>query len=104
MSSNFRDDRSSFGWLMFSFTMLFLSGCGEKDQNTQYVMYTIEKGSIENVVSSSGTLEPVGTVDVISQMNGTVEKIYTDFNAHVVKGDKLVDMNTDILKIQVRSA
>ncbi len=104
MNSNFILRYLPAGFLCSALALILLSGCSEKDQDTKYVMYEIKKGSIENVVSSSGTLEPVGTVDVISQMNGTVEKIYSDFNDRVEKGDKLIDMNTDILKIQVCSA
>lgn len=69
-----------------------------------YEFTTIEKRDIETVVSSSGTLEPVGKVNVLAQMSGTVEKTYASFNDRVKKNQRLADLNTDILQIQEKSA
>lgn len=76
---------------------------GEK-KKAAYVFTTIKKGSIENTVSSSGTLETLGTVSVRAQMSGTVEKIYADFNDKVTKNQPLLDLNTELLKIQEKEA
>lgn len=69
-----------------------------------YEFTTIKKGNIENIVSSSGTLEALGTVSVRAQMSGTVEKIYADFNDKVTKNQPLLDLNTELLKIQEKEA
>lgn len=65
-----------------------------------YETATIGRASIEATVSSSGTLEPVSTVSVLSQMSGRVEKVSADYNDRVHKGDVLVSLNTDMLKLQ----
>jgi HlyD family secretion protein len=65
-----------------------------------YELSTITKGSIESVVSSTGTLAPVSEVSVLSQMSGRVEKVNADYNDHVKKGQVLVQLNTDMLKLQ----
>ena len=80
-----------------------LPGGGNKEK-ISYELTVIEKRDIENTISSSGTLEPVGEVSVLAQMSGTVEKIYADFNDTVKKNQPLVDLNTDLLRIQEKSA
>jgi HlyD family secretion protein len=65
-----------------------------------YEFTTISRGSIESVVSSSGTLATVSTVSVLSQMSGRVEKVFADYNDHVKKGMVLASLNTDMLKLQ----
>ena len=65
-----------------------------------YDFTTIALGSIEKSISASGTLEPVSTVSVLSQMSGRVEAVYADFNDHVKKGQVLVTLNTDMLELE----
>ena len=77
---------------------------GKDSTATGYEYAQVVRGDIENMVSSSGTMEPVGDVDVLAQMSGTVETIYADFNDRVLKDAPLLDLNTDILKIQVKEA
>lgn len=69
-----------------------------------HVFTKIAKGSIENTVTSSGTLAPVSTVSVISQMSGRVEKVLADYNDRVKKGQVLITLNTEILKLQEEDA
>jgi HlyD family secretion protein len=46
----------------------------------------VKKGSIEALVVTTGTLNPVTTVDVGSQVSGKIEDIYVDFNSEVKEG------------------
>ena len=73
-----------------------------KAQN--YDFTTIGRGSIESVVSSSGTLAVVNSVSVLAQMSGRVETVRVDYNDHVKKGQVLATINTDMLKLQERAA
>ncbi len=77
---------------------------GQKQGQTAYEMAVVERGSIENIVSSSGTLEPVGTVDVLAQMSGCVEQVFADYNDRVTRGQVLVTLNTDMLEVEERAA
>ncbi len=69
-----------------------------------YEFATIAKGDIETTVTSSGVLETVSSVSVLSQMSGRVEKIYADYNDHVKKGQLLVTLNTDMLELEKKEA
>lgn len=85
---------------------VLLGGCAKKSAatgSTEYVFATVEKGSIEKTVSGSGSLEPVSTVSVVSQMSGIVEKVNADYNDRVSKGDVLAELNTDMLELQMES-
>ncbi len=65
-----------------------------------YELAKVSRGFIESVVSSSGTLSAVSTVDILSQMSGRVEKVNADYNDRVKKGQVLVELNTDMLKLE----
>jgi HlyD family secretion protein len=69
-----------------------------------YDLATVSRGSIESVVSSSGTLSAVSTVSILSQMSGRVEKVHADYNDHVKKGQVLVELNTNMLKLQKKES
>jgi HlyD family secretion protein len=73
-----------------------------KKQN--YELYTISRGSIESVVSSSGTLAVVSSVSVLAEMSGRIEKVKVDYNDRVKSGQVLATINTDLLKLQAKGA
>ncbi|HEY9594119.1 MAG TPA: efflux RND transporter periplasmic adaptor subunit [Spirochaetia bacterium] len=65
-----------------------------------YQLTTVTRGSIESVVSSSGTLSPISEVSVLAQMSGRLEKVNVDYNDRVKKGQVLAEINTDMLRLQ----
>jgi len=78
---------------------LFLAVCGCLPQNgvNQYETVEITRGSIEKVIVSSGTLEPVGSVEVGTQVSGTVDKVFVDFNDTVRKGQIIAEIDKVLL-------
>lgn len=76
------------------------SSCAKSSTKTQsYEFATIGRGSIESVVSSSGTLAVLTSVSVLSQMSGRIETLNVDYNDRVRKGQVLATINTDMLKL-----
>ena len=61
----------------------------------------VTKGSIQQVVKAVGTLQPLRTVSVGSQVSGTVKALYVDFNSVVKKGDVLAEIDPSLLQVQV---
>src|SRR6266699_110130 len=59
------------------------------NHNTQAQHFTakVERGEIHDVVEATGTINAVITVQVGSQVSGTISKLYVDFNSRVHKGD-----------------
>jgi HlyD family secretion protein len=58
-------------------------------------------GYISKSVTATGTIEPVDTVAVGAQVSGTIQNIYTDFNAKVRKGQLLAELDKSLFLAQV---
>jgi HlyD family secretion protein len=69
-----------------------------------YEFAEVVRGDIENIVSSTGTLSAVGTVDVGTQVSGTVSRILVDYNEPVHAGQVLALIDTTMLSASVRDA
>ena len=69
-----------------------------------YTYTSLQKGDIEASVSSTGTLEAINTVDIGTQISGTVAKIYVDFNERVRAGQLLAEMDMKLLNASLQSA
>jgi HlyD family secretion protein len=76
----------------------------EANNDSQYSFVQVQRGNIQTIVSSTGTLQAVETVNVGTQVSGTIEKIFVDFNDKVTKGQLLARLDTSLLKIAVRDA
>jgi HlyD family secretion protein len=64
----------------------------------------IQRGSVTQVVSSTGTLQAVVTVLVGSQVSGTIDKLFADFNTKVKAGQVVAQLNQDKFKASVDQA
>src|SRR5580692_8599145 len=53
-------------------------------------------GYISKSVTATGTIEPVDTVAVGSQVSGTILNIYTDFNSKVRKGELIAELDKSL--------
>jgi HlyD family secretion protein len=58
-----------------------------RSAQAQHFTATVERGEIDDVVEATGTINAVITVQVGSQVSGTIAKLYVDFNSRVHKGD-----------------
>lgn len=58
-------------------------------------------GYISKSVTATGTIQPVDTVTVGSQVSGTIKAIYTDFNARVTKGKLIAELDKSLFEAQV---
>jgi HlyD family secretion protein len=70
----------------------------------EYQFATIKRGSLETLVSSTGTLAAVETVEVGTQVSGTISRILADYNDHVVKGQILAVLDQSLWNAQVKEA
>ena len=65
---------------------------------------TVEKGSISNIVTATGTLEATNTVIVGTQVSGVIEKLYVDFNSKVKKGQLIAELDKSTLQSNLENA
>ena len=80
------------------------SGGAKKAQKESYSTVEITYGNLRQIVSATGEIQPVNTVNVGSQVSGTIDNIYVDYNSHVNKGDVLLTIEPSVLEAQVREA
>jgi HlyD family secretion protein len=64
----------------------------------------VDQGAITQVVLATGTLQPVITVNVGTQVSGTVLERRADFNDHVTKGQILLRLDPANLQARLRQA
>ncbi len=81
-----------------------LTGRSGPEQAGRFEFVEVERGDIENVISSSGTLSAVGTVEVGTQVSGTIAGILADYNETVRAGQVLAVLDTTMLSASVRDA
>lgn len=77
----------------------------KKSKNkVQYETAKIRKNTIVQVVEASGTINPVTTVNIGSQVSGLIKEIYVDFNSQVKKGQLLAQIDTSLFEAQLQQA
>lgn len=64
----------------------------------------VERGDITQAVSATGTLNAVKTVQVGSQVSGTIRKIFADFNSPVTQGQPIAEIDTSLFEASVIQA
>lgn len=75
-----------------------------KPEKTDIVLETEQPhyGTISNSVTATGTVQPVDTVAVGTQVSGTIQKVYVDFNSTVHKGQLLAQIDRSLLEAQLQ--
>ena len=104
-----------FGWLWRHkwwslFIILILIGIsiwiyfGTRTKRKDYITVDITRGDIVQTVTATGEIQPVNTVNVGSQVSGTIENIFVDYNSRVKKGDLLLTIEPSVLQSTVDEA
>lgn len=83
---------------------LLIFGGTKKSGKDEFATVQIIHGDLRQVVTATGEIQPVNTVNVGSQVSGTIDNIYVDFNSHVNKGDILLTIEPSVLQAQVDEA
>jgi len=60
-----------------------------KEVKFHYVIETAGKGDLTLTVSTTGYIQPLESIDVGTEVSGTIEKVYVDYNDKVGKGELL---------------
>ncbi|MDD2338336.1 MAG: efflux RND transporter periplasmic adaptor subunit [Geobacteraceae bacterium] len=69
-----------------------------------YKTAKVEQGSIVATVSATGTLNAVTTVQVGTQVSGTIQKLFVDYNSQVKKGQIIAQIDPAIFTSQVQQS
>jgi HlyD family secretion protein len=71
---------------------------------SQYRTAKVEKGGIVDAITATGNINAVITVSVGSQVSGTIQQIFVDFNSRVLKGQVIALIDPQLLKAAVVQA
>jgi HlyD family secretion protein len=77
---------------------------GERGEASPYRFATVERGDLEAIVSATGKLSAVTTVQVGTQVSGQVDKILVDFNDRVKQGQLIARIDPTLQEQEVRDA
>src|SRR5882762_2548974 len=90
------------GWLILAGIVvvagLFVTLGLNRSTQAQHFAAKVERGEIHDVVEATGTINSVITVQVGSQVSGTIAKLNADFNSRVHKGDVVALIDPALFK------
>ena len=107
--------RRFFGWfwrhkIWSSLILLCILGGGvwwflaSRPDKVEYVTVSVSRGDVRHVVTATGEINPVNTISVGSQVSGTIADIFVDYNSHVTRGQKLLEIEPSVLQASVDEA
>jgi HlyD family secretion protein len=84
--------------IMLAVALLAVLIPGGSSQPGQYVTEEATTGNLVVTISASGTLQPTRSVDVGSELSGTLEAVLVNENDHVTKGQVVARLDTSKLR------
>ncbi len=84
--------------------LLYLFFSGGESNAVRYVTEPANRSDLTVVVTATGSVQPINSVDVSSELSGTVRKVLVDYNSSVKKGQPLAELDTDKLQATVESS
>lgn len=82
----------------------FLLSGNKKKEQVQFNTAEVAPANIVNTVTATGTIEPVTSVTVGTQVSGIVSKLYVDYNSVVKKGQVIAELDKSNLTSELNSA
>ena len=89
--------------LVVAVSVWAFSGSKRKEQ-VDFVTEKVAPGNIQSSITATGTIEPVTSVTVGTQVSGIVSKLYVDYNSVVKKGQVIAELDKSNLTSQLNSA
>src|SRR6516165_8341900 len=95
-------------WLILAGLMvlagLFAAFGLKRNTQAQHFTAKVERGEIHDVVEATGTINAVITVQVGSQVSGTISHLFVDFNSRVKKGQLVAQIDPPLFEGAVLQA
>lgn len=96
-------------WLLITVATILavifaIRGTTKQTTKKNFVTMDISRGDIAQTVTATGEIRPLNTVNVGSQVSGTIQELYVDYNSLVKKGDKLLEIEPSVLQASVDEA
>ena len=81
------------GVVALAIVAYFLLSGGKKEEKVEFETAKVDKGNIHTTITATGTIEPVTSVTVGTQVSGIVSKLYVDYNSVVKKGQVIAELD-----------
>ena len=88
---------------VIAIAVYMLSG-GKKEQTVSFNTTKVERQNIQTTITATGTIEPVTSVTVGTQVSGIVSKLYVDYNSVVKKGQVIAELDKTNLISELNTA
>jgi HlyD family secretion protein len=82
----------------------FLLKGGKKEEKVSFDTAKVENTNIQTSITATGTIEPVTSVTVGTQVSGIVSKLYVDYNSVVKKGQIIAELDRTNLISELNTA
>ncbi len=83
--------------------VIFMMG-GKKKETVSFETANVERTTISSTITATGTIEPVTSVTVGTQVSGIVSKLYVDYNSVVKKGQIIAELDKTNLTSELKTA
>jgi HlyD family secretion protein len=80
---------------------LLFTRSGSRKSSFTYTTKSVVRTNLRQTVDATGTINAVTTVQVGSQVSGTIMRLYVDFNSHVKKGELIAEIDPRVYEGQV---
>lgn len=95
--------KKSVKWLLI---LLAAAGVGyyfseNRDEEPEFATQKLLRGNITEKVTASGIINPISTINVGTQVSGTIKEIYVDYNSEVKKNQMLALIDPDLFEAKV---
>lgn len=95
--------KKSVKWFLF---LLVVCGVGyywrgNKSNMPEFTTHKLARGNITEKVTATGIINPISTINVGTQVSGTIKEIYVDYNSEVKKNQMLALIDPDLFEAKV---
>ena len=84
--------------------ILWLAIGGKKEEKVTFETEKVQMGDVHTTITATGTIEPVTSVTVGTQVSGIVSKLYVDYNSVVKKGQVIAELDKTNLTSELSTA
>jgi HlyD family secretion protein len=84
--------------------VIWMCSGGKKEETVEFETTKAERQDIHTTITATGTIEPVTSVTVGTQVSGIVSKLYVDYNSVVKKGQVIAELDKTNLMSELNRA
>jgi HlyD family secretion protein len=84
--------------------VIWMCSGGKKEEEVTFETAKVERQNIHTTITATGTIEPVTSVTVGTQVSGIVSKLYVDYNSVVKKGQIIAELDRTNLTSELNRA